>query len=195
MQLRDKTLFALAFMAPLAQADTIRVPADQPSIQAAISAAINGDLVLVAPGVYAEEIDFLGKAITVQSEGGPGVTTINPSAVGGASSLPALRHSARRRHADGQVEVVDPKTGALTMDSIGARIKTPAGGNDGSVVLFTNNETRDAVLDGFTITGGAATAVASASSRELRRPSSTTSLPATLHVPAAPESSCRPRLP
>jgi hypothetical protein len=32
--------------------------------------------VLVAPGTYKENIDFLGKAITVKSSGGPNVTTI-----------------------------------------------------------------------------------------------------------------------
>ena len=47
------------------------------SIQTAIGAALDGDTVLVRPGTYDERIDFLGKAITVTSEGGPEVTTID----------------------------------------------------------------------------------------------------------------------
>jgi hypothetical protein len=60
-----------------ANAATINVPADQPSIQAGINAANNGDIVLVSPGTYYENIDFKGKAITVTSSGGSAVTTID----------------------------------------------------------------------------------------------------------------------
>jgi len=47
--------------------EVIHVPEDQPTIQSAISEANAGDLVLVSEGVYYENIDFLGKAITVAS--------------------------------------------------------------------------------------------------------------------------------
>jgi len=59
-----------------AAAIVIRVTGDQPTIQAAINAAGNGDTVLVSPGTYNENINFLGKAITVKSSKGPSVTTI-----------------------------------------------------------------------------------------------------------------------
>ncbi|HYM77408.1 MAG TPA: right-handed parallel beta-helix repeat-containing protein [Candidatus Dormibacteraeota bacterium] len=62
---------------PFVCAATINVPANQPTIQDAINAANPGDLVLVAPGTYTENINFLGKAITVKSSGGAKVTIID----------------------------------------------------------------------------------------------------------------------
>ncbi len=60
-----------------ATATTIHVPADKPTIQAAIDAAVNGDTVLVADGTYLENIDFKGKAIIVKSVNGAATTIID----------------------------------------------------------------------------------------------------------------------
>jgi hypothetical protein len=61
----------------LTHAATIRVPADRATIQQAIEVATGGDTILVAPGTYQENINFLGKAITVQSEAGADATVID----------------------------------------------------------------------------------------------------------------------
>jgi parallel beta-helix repeat protein len=72
----------IAMPAGTALAATIDVPADQPSIQLAIDAAAAGDEVVVAPGVYRENINFKGKAITVHSAAGPAVTVIDGRQLG-----------------------------------------------------------------------------------------------------------------
>ena len=56
---------------------TLIVPDGYATIQAAIDAAETGDTVVVRPGTYVEQIDMLGKAIVLRSEGGPDVTTID----------------------------------------------------------------------------------------------------------------------
>jgi len=66
-----------ASISAITAAITIHVPADQPTIQAAIDAANNGDTVLVSSGTYKENIDFHGKAITLVSQNGPAATIID----------------------------------------------------------------------------------------------------------------------
>ena len=70
-------LFFLIFvLSTLCFSATINIPADYPTIQQGIIAAVNGDTVLVAPGTYNENINFTGKAITVKSSDSPLNTTI-----------------------------------------------------------------------------------------------------------------------
>ena len=74
--------FCLIGLTLPAAADILHVPGDFPTIQAAIDAATNGDEVEVHPGTYNENINLLGKAITVRSADGAGVTTIDASGSG-----------------------------------------------------------------------------------------------------------------
>jgi parallel beta-helix repeat protein len=79
---------ALIFCSTSAFGAIIRVPGDQPTIQAGIDAASTGDTVLVADGTYTGEgnmnLYFGGKAITVQSESGPDNCIIDGEGVGNA---------------------------------------------------------------------------------------------------------------
>ncbi len=68
----------------IAHGRTIHVPSEQPTIQAAINSAPAGDIIVVAPGTYAETINFLGKAITLRSSDGPLDTIIDGWGVGGS---------------------------------------------------------------------------------------------------------------
>jgi predicted outer membrane repeat protein len=63
------------------QSAVINVPLDQPTIQAGINAAVNGDTVLVADGTYTSDgnrdIDYGGRNIVVKSVNGPQYTIID----------------------------------------------------------------------------------------------------------------------
>ncbi len=100
-------LFAL--ISPL-NAATWHVPADYSTIQSAIEDSNNGDIIIVSPGIYIENINFLGKNISVTS-----------------------------------TEPENPDVTAATIID---------GNNASSTVTFKNNESNEAILAGFTITGG-----------------------------------------
>lgn len=60
-----------------ATADDLHVPSEYATIQSAIDAASAGDAVIVAPGVYNEALNLLGKEITLRSAAGADVTTLD----------------------------------------------------------------------------------------------------------------------
>jgi len=67
----------LILMTALAGAVTLHVPSEYPGMSSAISAAQDGDTVLVAPGNYCGGFSFQGKNIVVRSTAGAGSTFLH----------------------------------------------------------------------------------------------------------------------
>lgn len=65
---------------PILHAAEWIVPEQIPTIQQAIDLSVSGDQILVSPGTYLENLNFLGKDISLVSTGGPSVTIIDGSA-------------------------------------------------------------------------------------------------------------------
>ncbi len=60
-------LFLIVILFNSKAQDTIKVPVDYSTIQAAIDTSKNGDVILVDKGIYVENINFKGKNIIVGS--------------------------------------------------------------------------------------------------------------------------------
>ena len=56
-------LLAVVFFYTESFGQIIQVPTDRPTIQAAIDSAVTGDTVLVADGVYLENVKVIGKSM------------------------------------------------------------------------------------------------------------------------------------
>src|SRR6266851_2976315 len=115
---------------------TIHVPADQATIQAAINAASNGGTVLVAPGTYFENINFKGKAITVTSSGGPSVTIIDGSANGSVVTF-------------NSGETTSSVLSGFTIRNGQSNFSTPGFGSGGGIFIHSSSPT----IGGNVITG------------------------------------------
>jgi len=97
MSIRTRNLFLLVALcvAPAASASTLwHVDAAAPCpgagsalapfcrIQSALDAASPGDEIVVAPGLYAERLDFLGKDVLLRSDAGPATTIVDAAGLG-----------------------------------------------------------------------------------------------------------------
>lgn len=69
--MKTVVIITLTLFSSSAFATTLNVPGEYPDIQSAISAAQDGDTVLVSPGTYSGPINFQGKNIVVKSINGP----------------------------------------------------------------------------------------------------------------------------
>lgn len=72
------------------EARLLIVPDQYESVGGAIRAASSGDTVLVRPGVYRENVDFLGKEITVVSENPDDQETVGHTVIDGDRQGPAV---------------------------------------------------------------------------------------------------------
>lgn len=90
--LRQQTWVLVAtLLAPPAYGTVLHVPVEYPSLRSAVEAAVDGDEIRVAPGVYTgplnRSIDFAGKDIDLISESGPETTIIDLDGVDQAFNL------------------------------------------------------------------------------------------------------------
>ncbi|MCK4654686.1 MAG: T9SS type A sorting domain-containing protein [Candidatus Cloacimonetes bacterium] len=110
-------IFTFFILSTFLASTIINVPGDQPTIQEGINVAVDGDTVLVQPDTYFENIDYIGKNITVASLF---LTTQDTTYI--------------------SQTVID-------------------GNQDGNVLIFENEESVNAKLIGFTITGATVQAI------------------------------------
>jgi len=78
-KLTPLTISALLFLSSSLLATIIRVPQDQPTIQAGINVAVSGDTVLVSPGTYLVNLNLNGKSVVLKSGAGPEATILIPA--------------------------------------------------------------------------------------------------------------------
>jgi hypothetical protein len=114
------TLFIMFPCICIFSQDTLKVPTDFSTIQLAIDASSDGDIVLVAPGIYLENIDFRGKDIMVTS-----------------------------------YFILNEDFDYITTTIIDG--SNPVYSDSASCVSFRSGESHEAVIQGFTITGGTGT--------------------------------------
>ena len=110
-------LAAVGVVAPAgsaAAATVIRVPANQPTIQAAITASVDGDTILVAPGTYTGSVNFGGKDVEVRAEQGPTLTTID---AGGAAHAVVFAGAEGRQAILRGFRVTGAINGGISVDS------------------------------------------------------------------------------
>jgi len=133
------------------EANTIRVPGDVPTIQAAIDTAVSGDVVIVAPGIYTERLTIADKAITLASQfyesGDPAVIGQTVLDGGGGGSVISVEATATGSKIIG-FTVQNGEDGIAVRTQAEVLNNVFRGNNDG--ISFTNGSgvVRDNLLEG-----------------------------------------------
>ena len=79
---QPKLTYLALLMSSTLMAAEYQVPGDFSSIQEAVNASVDGDLIQVGPGSWPGRLDFRGKQITIESTDGPQTTTLDANGVG-----------------------------------------------------------------------------------------------------------------
>lgn len=122
---------------PLVQSDTLRVPLDRPSIQAAVNDVTWGGTVLVAPGTYSERVTIGGKPVSIVSDSGAATTIISYPGFESAPELPQVPDTSGSAERGGQLRAIAEAASAGPMISIASNMGV--------------------VISGFTVDGGNST--------------------------------------
>ncbi len=87
-------LLLLLLAGAVSYAATLNVPGGYSAIQMALSAAHNGDVVIVAPGTYRESINFNGKAVVLRSSNPSDWSVVAATVIdgGGKGSVVTFNH-------------------------------------------------------------------------------------------------------
>lgn len=133
--------FAFLALINLGMGADIRVPWDYSTIQEAIDAAAPGDTVKVFPGLYNENLNFNGKAITVKSDYGPLTTFVNGSQLDSVVTF---------NSGEGLDSVIDGFTLTNGMAATGGGVRC----DSGSSPTIKNNIITANLPDGLVAVGG-----------------------------------------
>lgn len=126
---------------------TVRVPEDQPTIQAGLNAAAAGDVVLVGPGTYSEAITIPFRQLTLRSAAGP-ATTILTRSTGRSITMSALSLTVDgftlTRTGTGSAGGIAHQSGDLTMTNCvlsGCSASFSGPGSGGAVAISSGSNT------------------------------------------------------
>jgi hypothetical protein len=83
MKIRFALLLIILLITAFSVAETIQVPGDFTTIQAAIDASSDGDVIIIEPGIYEENIKINGRMITIRSTDPDDPTVVENTVIDG----------------------------------------------------------------------------------------------------------------